>query len=164
MSNKWLQALFLGGRWSVGSVTKSSPLQSALCPWWFVLFYLLSPHMLNLFPKLHFTFHFWLTYWCMSSPSKGSRTLEKFSARSCPVLLLLWFPRLNPTLANHDKVANNCISLHPSFFTIFLSFLTSFPLDYLALNLRSLSCFLFPVICSIDESCIPNYWPPLLLS
>lgn len=73
-------------------------------------------------------------------------------------------PRLNPTLANHDKVTNNCSLLHLSFFMIFLSFLPSFSLVFLALTLRSLSCSLFPVRFSIDKSGTPSYWLHVFLS
>lgn len=129
------------------------------------LLFAFSSHAQSL-PKTSFYISFLINLLVHEFSQQGLKDTGEIFCKKLPCApsALISAPRLNPTLANHDKVANNCISLHLSFFMIFLSFLPSFPLDYLALNLRSLSCSLFPVICSIDESCIPNYWPPLLLS
>lgn len=95
MSNKWLQALFFCGGWSVGSVTKSSPLWSALCPWCFVLFHLpfAFPSHVQSLPKTSFYIPALINLCqCMViARSEGSGTLEEFPASICPVLLQLWF-------------------------------------------------------------------------
>jgi len=81
----------------------------------------------------------------------------------CDPSALISAPRLNPTLANRDKVAN-CSLFSLSFFMIFMSFLPLFSLDFLALALGSLVCSLFPVLFPIDKSCTPRYCLPLFLS
>lgn len=74
---------------------------------------------------------------------RGLRDIGGISYKHLPCApsALISAPRLNPTLANHDKVANNCSIFHLSFFSIFLSFLPSFSLDFLALTSRSFALY-----------------------
>lgn len=100
----------------------------ALCP---SLFHLLSPHMLSLFPKLHFTLQFGLTCagaWVLPARAQGHwrNFLRVFALCS---LSSDFSSQIESTLANGDKVTNNC-SLFPSSRSSCLFFLHS-PLIFL---------------------------------